>query len=135
MTNRYKIEKAFVDVLERTGLENVRMTCSSDLLAWPLILVEMTGETRDHPRLPANVLVDVHYYTQIPKDKFIDRGHYDGLDKVKEPLMEEGGIYLRLLDVGLNVSSVLNTEETGTEIIENEGGSQARSTITVSLAI
>ena len=135
--NREVIEKAVVNVLERAGIDNVRMDVNTDKITYPLVVVNMSGETKINPRLASEVSVDVVCESIIGREEAVSKSHYEFLDKVRSILSARGknGLYRQLWGAGLAVGEVLATVDTGTEISEEEGGSVASSGIQVNFRL
>lgn len=129
--NREKIENAVATVLKNAGVSNVRIDVNTEEIKYPVVVVNMSGESKQDPRLASEITVDVMCQSIIGREESIDKTHYNFVDNVRIILYSRGknGMYNRLWGAGLPVGHVLETIDAGTDINEEEGGSMAITTI------
>ena len=129
--NRDRIENAVASVLRTHGVDNVRVDVNTDKIDYPLVIVNMIDESKEAPRLPSDISVEVICQSIIGRDEAVGKTHYMFADKVRTILSARGsnGLYSMLWGAGLPVGEVGETVDLGTEIQEEEGGSMAISNI------
>ena len=129
--NREKIEDAVANILRDRNIKNVNTSIGVEELEYPLVIVKMTDETKESPRMPSDIVVEIVCQSIIGREGTLPKTHYDFIDSVREVLYARGrtGLYSMFWGVGLPVSQVGETIDAGTEIEEEEGGSMATTTI------
>ena len=133
ITNRRQIETAIAGVLEDGSIKNVRIDVGDEEIKYPVAIVHMVDETKIDPRVASDIGVDVMCLSIIGRNKSNAETHYEFVESVRNILSARGstGLYKMLWGEGLPVGQVYETVDNGTEIIEEEGGSTATTTISV----
>lgn len=135
MASRIQIEKAFERVLTKASIPNVAIAVETTEKTYPIVVVEMTGETVSNPQLQADVTVSIDIFSIISESRFVPKSHYDLVEKVKTIVSRRGGLYRKLNANGLFVLYVYSTTDEGLEVMEEEGGALARSSLTVNISV
>ena len=127
MTRRDVIEEAFVKLLTTAGIKNVRVDVNTDKVEYPITVVNMAEESKENPRLPSEVTVEIVCESVIGREDAVGRSHYDFVDNVRQVLDSRGknGMYQRLWGAGLAIGEMLETIDGGTEIDDVKGGALA----------
>lgn len=135
MASRFQIEKAFERVLTKASVPNVAIAVENKEKTYPIVVVEQSGESVSNPRLQADVDVRIEVLSIVSEASFVDKTHYDLVEKVKTIVSRRGGLYRRLNKNGLFVLYVYGTTDEGLEVLEEEGGAIARSTLSISISV
>ena len=137
MTNRERVENAVADVLRNRSIDNVRIDVNTDELKYPVVIVNMVSETKVDPRLASDIGVDVMCKSIIGREEAVSKSHYEFADRVRVILSARGanGIYSMLWGEGLPVCQINETIDIGTDILEEEGGSIATTTISLNFRL
>ena len=123
MVYRNEVEMAIANVLKRSNIKNVTMPVSTEKKKYPLVIVEMTGEEKDHYLSSSKVTVEIMILSALVKNW--EEIHYDTLRNVLDALSQRGanGLYKKLQDLGLNVLHVFNAMDGGTVEMRDGNGS------------
>ena len=124
MVYRHKVEHAFANILNKAGVDYVTTPISADRKRYPLVIVEMTQEEKDHPVLSSRVSVECIILSALKKRDW-EEVHYTLLQKVSDALSQRGsdGLHKKLRDLGLNVLYVFSTMDGGTVEMKDGNGS------------
>lgn len=135
--NREQIEQSVANVLTNNRIDNVRLDVNDEELKYPVVVVHMVGETKQDPRAASDISVDVICHSILGREDAVDKAHYRFVDKIRTILSSRGstGMYNMLWGSGLPVGQMYETVDNGTEIIEEEGGSKATTTINVNFRL
>lgn len=134
MTSQYSVEKAFERVLAKASIPNIVIAVENEEKTYPIVVVSQTSHTFGSPRLQVDGTVDLEVVSIISEPSFVNKSHYDLVEKVERVISNSVNLYRKLRANGLFVFKVYGFERSGPEVLEEEGGALARSTLSVNFS-
>lgn len=128
MVERRRIEEAFIKLLSKSEINNVRGPVEKSLKKYPYVVVEVVAEDAVNPYTVSTVSIEIQIWSEFRKDW--SAKHYKTFETVLSVLSVQNGLWTKLRDIGLNVMGVYPTLDNGTiDIMDNAGTPRVKSTV------